>query len=451
MAIFPGAIATDVDLYLVSNNLGTVLTAGIDAVVTTIPVVSTTGFPTTGWITIEQEAIQYTGITGTSFTGCTRGAGGTVAAAHLIGLAVKQTVVAAHHNSLKDETKAIEQFIADVLGLTTAVTASEFEFINGVTSNIQTQLNLKAPLASPTFTGTVTIPTPFTLGATSVTASGAEMNFLVGVTSSLQTQLNAKAPLASPTFSGTVTSTGPILSTDATANSITAQASVNGTNPRIRAVNTNGTSGQNRTSIISAVGDNNNVEVSIQAGKDSSNNNIELVGGTTKLSLGFGGTEYARVVAAGLTFPDHAVQGIVGTNTNNNALAGNVGQYIESTVIGQSVGTSGQYEDVTSISLTAGDWDISAMIQFNANGATVTNDTFGISSTSGNSSAGLIGGVNSGVWVLPNSTTGTIQTWTIPAVRVSLAGTTTYYIKSFKQYSVATPQVGARISARRVR
>lgn len=193
MAVFPGAVATDVHLYLVSNNLGTVLTAGIDAVVTTIPVVSTTGFPTTGWITIDQEAIQYTGITGTSFTGCTRGAGGTVAASHLIGAGVKQTVVAAHHNALKDEIKAIEQFVSDHIGLTTVVTAAEFERLNGVTSPIQTQLNAKAPLASPTFTGTVTIPSPFTLGATSVTASGAEMNFLVGVTSAIQTQLNAKA------------------------------------------------------------------------------------------------------------------------------------------------------------------------------------------------------------------------------------------------------------------
>ena len=52
--------------------------------------------------------------------------------------------------------------------------------------------NSGAPLASPTFTGTVTIPTPFVLGATSVTATGAQMNFLVGATSAIQTQLNAK-------------------------------------------------------------------------------------------------------------------------------------------------------------------------------------------------------------------------------------------------------------------
>lgn len=58
----------------------------------------------------------------------------------------------------------------------------------------------KAPTASPTFTGTVTIPSPFTLGATSVTADGTELNYVDGVTSAIQTQLNAKAPLVSPSF-----------------------------------------------------------------------------------------------------------------------------------------------------------------------------------------------------------------------------------------------------------
>ena len=64
---------------------------------------------------------------------------------------------------------------------------------SGVTSWIS--LTGYAPLASPTFTGTVVIPSPFTLGATSVTASGAEMNYLVGVTSAIQTQLAAKASI----------------------------------------------------------------------------------------------------------------------------------------------------------------------------------------------------------------------------------------------------------------
>ncbi|MFZ3043877.1 MAG: hypothetical protein WA058_02085 [Minisyncoccia bacterium] len=53
-------------------------------------------------------------------------------------------------------------------------------------------LSALAPLASPTFTGTVVVPTPFTLGAVSVTPTGTELNFVDGVTSAIQDQLNAK-------------------------------------------------------------------------------------------------------------------------------------------------------------------------------------------------------------------------------------------------------------------
>lgn len=41
-----------------------------------------------------------------------------------------------------------------------------------------------------------------------VTATTAELNYVDGVTSNVQTQLNTKAPLASPTFTGTVTAAG---------------------------------------------------------------------------------------------------------------------------------------------------------------------------------------------------------------------------------------------------
>ncbi len=73
-----------------------------------------------------------------------------------------------------------------------SVTPTELGYLSGVTSAIQTQLGTKAPLASPTFTGVVTMPTPFTLGAVSVTATGTELNYVAGVTSSIQTQLGTK-------------------------------------------------------------------------------------------------------------------------------------------------------------------------------------------------------------------------------------------------------------------
>jgi len=59
---------------------------------TTITVDSTTGFATTnGSIKIDNEIITYTGTTSTTFTGCVRGTGGTIAASHSDNAVVTQT------------------------------------------------------------------------------------------------------------------------------------------------------------------------------------------------------------------------------------------------------------------------------------------------------------------------------------------------------------------------
>lgn len=90
------------------------------------------------------------------------------------------------------------------------VTAQEIEYIDGVTSNIQTQLDskLSSTLASttyatkdaPTITGNAVLPSTTTIGS----VTGTEISYLSGTTSAIQTQLNAKAPISSPTFTGTV-------------------------------------------------------------------------------------------------------------------------------------------------------------------------------------------------------------------------------------------------------
>ena len=66
------------------------LNGGIDAVVTTITVASTTAFTASGAIWIAGEYITYSGKTATDFTGCVRGADGTTAAAHSSGVLVSQ-------------------------------------------------------------------------------------------------------------------------------------------------------------------------------------------------------------------------------------------------------------------------------------------------------------------------------------------------------------------------
>jgi hypothetical protein len=61
---------------------------------TTVTVTSTTGFTTTGRILIDSETISYTGVTATTFTGCTRGLSGTgsgAATTHANGTSVVQS------------------------------------------------------------------------------------------------------------------------------------------------------------------------------------------------------------------------------------------------------------------------------------------------------------------------------------------------------------------------
>lgn len=55
-------------------------------------------------------------------------------------------------------------------------------------TNLVSDLSAKAPLASPTFTGTVTLPSLTSIGNVSST----ELEYLDGVTSSIQNQLNSK-------------------------------------------------------------------------------------------------------------------------------------------------------------------------------------------------------------------------------------------------------------------
>jgi hypothetical protein len=66
----------------------TTLNGGIDNIITTITVASTSAFPATGRIDIGTELITYTSKNTTQFLGCTRGANGSTAASHLNGVTV---------------------------------------------------------------------------------------------------------------------------------------------------------------------------------------------------------------------------------------------------------------------------------------------------------------------------------------------------------------------------
>ena len=80
-----------------------------------------------------------------------------------------------------------------------SVSSIELGYLDGVTSAIQTQLASKlsmstaastyAPLASPAFTGTATLPSTTSIGS----VSSSELGYLDGVTSGVQAQIDAKS------------------------------------------------------------------------------------------------------------------------------------------------------------------------------------------------------------------------------------------------------------------
>jgi hypothetical protein len=90
-------------------------------------------------------------------------------------------------------------------GAALTVDSTELNYVDGVTSALQTQLNAKAPIASPTFTGTVAGVTKAMVGLSNVdntTDAGKP------VSSATQTALDAKLSLSGGTLTGNLASSG---------------------------------------------------------------------------------------------------------------------------------------------------------------------------------------------------------------------------------------------------
>jgi len=145
---------------------------------------------------------------------------------------------------------------------------------------------------------------------------------------------------------------------------------------------------------------------------------------------------------------------IVGTATNNNATAGHIGEEITSTVSTYTnYTTTATYQNVTSIALTAGDWDISVFYTYSSNSATITagaNAIFVVSTTTA-SAAGATEGLNIS-YVPQAALLGTsLFSDAITSFRVSLSGTTTYYLNTQATFTLGNPQYVGTIRARRMR
>lgn len=143
------------------------------------------------------------------------------------------------------------------------------------------------------------------------------------------------------------------------------------------------------------------------------------------------------------------VIGPSGTITNDDAPPGVRGEIISSAVpSGSAVSlTTATPADVTSISLTPGDWDVEGNINFAGSGVTLTSSIGGLSSTSATlPSDGSE--VYSGLQL--NTTTATNGV-TLPRKRISLSATTTIYLEGQATFSAGTEAAFGSLTARRIR
>ena len=148
---------------------------------------------------------------------------------------------------------------------------------------------------------------------------------------------------------------------------------------------------------------------------------------------------------------------ILGTTSNDSATAGQVGEIITATVAsGAAVAlTTATPANVTSISLTAGDWDVAGLIDFNPAATTsITQLNTSISLTTA-----TLGTQPGGSGLGADPTTIFTQAASVPngvigldagPVRVSIAATTTVYLVAQGTFTVSTMTAYGTIRARRV-
>jgi hypothetical protein len=190
-------------------------------------------------------------------------------------------------------------------------------------------------------------------------------------------------------------------------------------------------------------------------GSSGATNGITIGTGTTGCIIGV--NQFSGVIT---NFTDNSgtcrgMNGgaLLGTTTNDNAIAGTLGEYVSATCGTASI-TNATQTNCTSISLTAGDWDVTGVIAYAPNNAT-TNMQDGFCSISLTSAtldqntfnfarvaygtSGIVPGLN------------VTNVIVCPIRRVSIATTTTVFVVAFVDFSVSTMNFNGGIEARRKR
>jgi hypothetical protein len=152
---------------------------------------------------------------------------------------------------------------------------------------------------------------------------------------------------------------------------------------------------------------------------------------------------------------------VIGAVNGSNAPPGTIGEYISSTILGGFQLTSATPANITSMLLSAGDWDAWGVIDYTIAGDTPHATLFssGISGTSG-AFGPQAGGPGFGAdptltLTLPDSVfaSGTLQIQATPKIRINITVPTTVYLVGQANFSggAAFVSTGGTIQARRQR
>ncbi|KKN23819.1 hypothetical protein LCGC14_0901030 [marine sediment metagenome] len=475
-ASFPIAVPTTPDLRGdIADNIANFLSADINASVTTIPVDDTTGFPSAGVASIQRiggtgliEVFSYTGKTANSFTGVTRNFNGAGADPYSEDDIVHLYWVADHHNRHVEETIAVAQNVTNRFGLGTnivvpagltfAIQRTSNQLVFGTTNTIT--LNMAVPSASRVYTAPdVGGDADFILTAGAQEISGAKTfqssKLLLQEASGVDVATIAVAALAASRIY-TVPDSGAAASFVMTEGNQT----INGTKTftGLSFVNldlgSSGVAGSLDIFPTTAVKGKLNFVAADSAGDTITTiTNASQAGARTYTipdagaSASFVMTAGAQSIAGIKTFTGQLIG--KGTATNDSPAAGDIGEVIESYQARINLPATGVFGDLTSIALTAGNWVIDMVADCNCP-ATVTEFDFGISTTAGDDSTGLLIGDS---LVSPRRTyaVGNRDAYAIPGFEVKLAGSTTYFLKYRAAYGSTAPQSSGRLTATRIR
>lgn len=166
------------------------------------------------------------------------------------------------------------------------------------------------------------------------------------------------------------------------------------------------------------------------------------------------GETRAQIVNQNLGIYGRALRGqLPGTTTNDAASAGNIGQSITGN---RSSGSASALTTTTALSvasaaITAGDWIVTGNACFSTAAGTTVNVLLGIISSTQNSISGT-SEYNTARLKFNGATLAAGDTClAIPPQRVSLSGTTTYYITTYADFGASTMTAYGQLTAWRMR